>query len=89
MPKILLVGGSRDGEWIDEPKLPRYHSILQELKAVYEENSKEFSPYRTEVYTRRVFRFSDKKDSPIYVLEGIDDYTAFELLMKYYNPKKK
>jgi len=85
--KILLVGGSRDGEWIEDPKLPRYHVILQELKSAYEDDSKAFSPYRTEVYIRRTSYLISGDKIEMYVPEEISNYQALIMLLKHYNPK--
>lgn len=85
MPKILLIGGSRDGEWIEDPGLPRYHVILQDLKSVYDIiDPNVFSLHRTEVYKRRVFHFTDHQEHTIYALEDLKDYQIFALLLKNY-----
>jgi len=88
MSKILLIGGSRDGEWIEDPGLPRYHVILQDLKSVYDiDNPDIFARHETEVYKRRTTHFKEGQEHSIYRCESIDDYTAFDFLLRYYNPK--
>lgn len=78
MPKILLIGGSRDGEWIEDPGLPRYHVIT---------DPNVFSPHRTEVYKKCRTQFKDGQDAQTYVIEGLTPYDAFDLLLKHYKPK--
>jgi len=90
MSKILLIGGSRDGEWIEDPGLPRYHVILQDLKSVYDiDNPDIFARHETEVYKRRTTHFKEGQEHSIYRCESIDDYTAFDLLLRHYKPKPR
>ena len=88
MSKILLVGGSRDGEWIDDPELPRYHVILQDspliCKSTYPPT---YDPPNVEAYTRRALYLSAVDKLEMYVSTNITFYQALTMLMKHYQPK--
>ena len=86
--KILLVGGSRDGEWIEDHGLPRHHVILQDLPLICKSTyPPTYDPPNVEVYTRRVANFISGEKIEIYAPEGITYYQAFAMLMKHYQPK--
>lgn len=86
--KILLVGGSRDGEWVNDPGLPRYHVILQDLPLICKSTyPPTYDPPKVEVYTRRTSYLISGDTLEMYVPENLTNYQALTMLMKHYQPK--
>lgn len=89
--KILLVGGSRDGEWINDPgtpymRVPVPNYIIPTLKddGVRYDIS---SAYLIQTYKRKEWHFREGQELEIYVLDGTEDYDLYDLLLRNYNPK--
>jgi hypothetical protein len=91
MPKILLIGGSRDGEWIEDPGLP-YYRVPLPLKTIQHYKADDYddifqASYRTENYHRIPFHFREGQKFNVYALDGPEGYQVFDLLLRHYKPK--
>lgn len=88
MPKILLIGGSRDGEWVEDPGLHYYHSIIVNREPMcITTYPPKYEREETEVYHRIPFYFREDQEFYVYTLNGIRGYEVFDLLLKHYKPK--
>lgn len=88
MPKILLIGGSRDGEWIEDPGLPFYHTLTKLWEPIcYSTYPAKYAEPVTETYQRIPFRFREGQELDVYAIEGSEGYQVFDLLLRHYNPK--
>jgi len=91
MSKILLIGGSRDGEWIEDPGLP-YYRVPLPLKTIQHYKADDYddifqASYRTENYHRIPFHFREGQEFNVYALDGTEGYQVFDLLLRHYKPK--
>ena len=88
MPKILLIGGSRDGEWIEDPGLPFYRTLTKIWEPIcYSTYPVKYAEPVTETYQRIPFRFREGQELDVYAVEGSEGYQVFDLLLKHYKPK--
>ena len=88
MPKILLIGGSRDGEWIEDLNVVWYRSAIRSNKPIYDSTDLfEFTTPKIEVYKKERFCFREGQEIQIYVIEDLTPYDAFGLLLRNYKPK--
>ena len=88
MPKILLIGGSRDGEWIEDPGLPFYHTLTKLWEPIcYSTYPAKYAEPVTETYQRIPFRFREGQELDVYAIEGSEGYQVFDLLLRHYKPK--
>ena len=88
MSKILLIGGSRDGEWIEDPGLPFYRTLTKIWEPIcYSTYPVKYAEPVTETYQRIPFRFREGQELDVYAVEGSEGYQVFDLLLKHYKPK--
>ena len=88
MSKILLIGGSRDGEWIEDPRLPFYHTLTKLWEPIcYSTYPAKYAEPVTETYQRIPFRFREGQELDVYAIEGSEGYQVFDLLLRHYKPK--
>jgi len=88
MSKILLIGGSRDGEWIEDLDVVWYRSVIRAGKTIFDPTDLfEFTTPKIEVYKKCRTQFKDGQEAQTYVIEGLTPYDAFDLLLKHYKPK--
>ena len=87
MSKILLIGGSRDGEWIEDPGLPFYRTLTKIWEPIcYSTYPVKYAEPVTETYQRIPFRFREGQELDVYAIEGSEGYQVFDLLLRHYNP---
>jgi len=88
MSKILLIGGSRDGEWIEDPGLPFYRTLTKIWEPIcYSTYPVKYAEPVTETYQRIPFRFREGQELDVYAIEGSEGYQVFDLLLRHYKPK--
>ena len=89
--KILLVGGSRDGEWVNDPDTPYLRvPVPKHIVPTLKDDDFKYSinsAYSIQIYKRKEWHFREGQELAIYVLEGTEDYDLFDLLLRNYNPK--
>lgn len=89
--KILLVGGSRDGEWVEDLGTPYMRvPVPKHIVPTLKDDDFKYdisSAYSTQRYKRKEWHFREGQELAIYVLEGTEDYDLYDLLLRNYNPK--
>ena len=85
--KILLIGGTHDGEWIPLPEVPVIQMLATRPPPTFDKYIEDTHGFlKTETYENHRFR-AGRREWSLYILSGLPIDVAFEKLLLCYQPK--